>query len=110
MERVEIVGQLNAKYNEIFPQYFEMMMKHKENPNDLEIKKMFDYLQSNIKYIEKYLSLVEILDKDEMKKALERNNFIKELSDALYELKENDNFMSNPKIEVVKNNGETIVD
>lgn len=103
MEKVEIIGQLNAKYNEIFPQYFEMLMKHKESPNDLEIKKMFDFLQSNVNYIEKYLSLVEILDKDEMKKALEKNNCIKELTDSLYEIKENNNnLVHNPKIEIVE--------
>lgn len=102
MEKVEIIKQLNEKYNEIFPQYFQILMKYKEFPNDLEVKKIFDYLQANINYIEKYLSLVEIVDKDKMKKELEKNNFIKELIDALYEPKEqNNNYPHNPKIEVI---------
>ena len=92
MEKVERIGQLNAKYDEIFPQYFEMLMRYKENPDDLENKKVFNYLQSNIKYIEKYLSLLQIIDGDEMDKALEKNNsknpLVNELASVKKKLKE----------------------
>jgi hypothetical protein len=110
MERTEIIAQLNSKYNEIFPQYFEMLMKKKEHPEDLQIKKMFDCVQSNLEYIEKYLSLVEIADKEKMKIALEKNNYIKGLTDVLYDLKEPTNFGPNPKIEIIEENSGAGVD
>ena len=109
MEKVERIGQLNAKYDEIFPQYFEMLMRYKENPDDLENKKVFNYLQSNIKYIEKYLSLLQFIDGDEMDKALEKNNFIKGLTDTLFEHKKNNDVSHDPNIEVVQENYDSSV-
>jgi hypothetical protein len=101
MNKDDISSQLNAKYNEIYPQYWEVLMKRKEEPNNQELCKIYDYLHSNLKYLEKYLSLIEIEDKELMMKALERNNFIKELTDILYEPRESKPVISNPKIEEV---------
>ena len=103
MNKADITSQLNAKYNEIYPQYWEILMKRKEDPNNQKINEIFDYLHSNIEYLETYLSLIEIEDKEEMKIALEKNNFIKELSDVLYEVKEHTEPITNPKIEIVEN-------
>lgn len=102
MNKTDITCQLNSKYNELYPQYWDILMKRKEEPNNQKINKIFDHLQSNIKYLEKYLSLIKIEDTEEMKVALERNNFIKELMDSLFEVKEHAYPMSNPNIEIVK--------
>lgn len=102
MDKADITSQLNAKYNEIYPQYWEIMMKRIQEPYNQKICEIYDYLRSNIKYLEKYLCLIEMEDKEEMKKALEKNNIIKELTDALYEPKENTQCIFNPKIEVVE--------
>ena len=104
MNKADITSQLNSKYNELYPQYWEILMKRKEEPNNQKINEIFDYLHSNIKYLEKYQSLIEIEDKEEMKIALERNNFIKEITDTLYDIKEHEkeHSISNPNIEIVE--------
>ncbi len=99
MDKAEITKQLNDKYNEIFPKYWHVIIKKIEEPKNSEIIKIYDYLDSNIKYLETYLSLIEIENKEEMKYALEKNNFIKELTDVLYEPKEQTQIHYNPKIE-----------
>ena len=102
MNKVDITSQLNAKYNEIYPQYWEILMKHKEEPTNQKICEIYDYLYCNVKYLETYLALIEIEDKELMMKALERNNLIKELNDLLYEPKEIKELIINSKIEEVK--------
>jgi hypothetical protein len=102
MNKADITSQLNSKYNELYPQYWEILMKKKEEPNNKKISEIFDNLRSNIDYLETYLSLIEIEDKEEMKIALERNNYLKELSDVLYEQKETVQPIYNSKIEIVQ--------
>jgi hypothetical protein len=102
MNKADITSQLNSKYNELYPQYWEILMKRKEEPNNQKISEIFDNLRSNIEYLETYLSLIEIEDKEEMKIALERNNFLKELTDVLYEPKETVQPIYNSKIEIVQ--------
>ena len=102
MDKVDISSQLGAKYNEIFPQYWSILMKLKEEPSNTKYQEIYNYLNSNIKYLESYMSLISIKDKDEMKQRLETNNFIKELTDALYEPREPSQLHPNPKVEMIK--------
>ena len=101
MNKVEITAQLNAKYNEIFPKYWEIIIKKLEEPENQEITKIYNYLNCNIKYLEKYMSLIENSNEEYVKKELEKLNLIKELEDSLFETKQETNIYSNPKIEIV---------
>lgn len=51
MDKADITSQLKAKYNEIYPQYWEIMMKRIQEPDNQKICEIYDYLRSNIKYL-----------------------------------------------------------
>ena len=102
MDKAEIIGQLQTKYNEIYPKYWQILMKKLEEPNNQQVLKMYDYLNFNIKYLETFMNIITIQDQEEMEDAIEKNNFIKQLLDNLYESKEQqETTYFNPKVEVV---------
>lgn len=104
MDIENISAQLKEKYTEIFQKYFEVLLKYKEEPGDDKIKEILNYLSYNLKYIEKYLSIIKMEDKEEMKKSIELNNFIKEINDTLNDAsqeKENKKINENPRVEVI---------
>lgn len=101
MDKLEIISQLKSKYTEIFPKFWSVYLKKKEEPKNLEILKIYNYLHYNIKYIEKYLSIMNLQDETEIQKEIEKNNLIKELNDALYEPKEETQNPNNPKIQEI---------
>ena len=41
MNKADITSQLNAKYNELYPQYWEILMKSKEEPNNQKINDFY---------------------------------------------------------------------
>jgi hypothetical protein len=73
-------------------------MKKLEQSTNIEILKIYNYLDSNIKYIEKYISILNIQNEELIQKDIDKNNFIKELNDTLYEPIEKKQFINNPKI------------
>jgi hypothetical protein len=98
MNRIEIINQLEIKYKEIFSKYWSFYMKKLEQSTNIEILKIYNYLDSNIKYIEKYISILNIQNEELIQKDIDKNNFIKELNDTLYEPIEKKQFINNPKI------------
>jgi hypothetical protein len=102
MDKTSMTAQLNQKHKEIFDQYFEILTRRKESAKNEEIEKVFNVINSNIKYIENYLSALKIEDKDEMKKAIEKNDCVKELNSVLYGAEErNKKIINNPKVQVM---------
>ena len=89
MDKVEITAQLNAKYNEIFPKFWEILMKKIEEPRNEQILKVYNYLNTNIEYLEKYLSIVNNSNDKNLEKEIEKMNTIKQLTDVLNEPKQN---------------------
>ncbi len=101
MEKDKIIEQLQQKYNEIFPKYWNILMKKIEEPDNKEIEKIYNYLNINIKYIEKYIILLRNDEIENMEKYIDELNIIKQLNDALYEPKEDTKYQTNSKVEIL---------
>jgi hypothetical protein len=101
MNKVEITAQLNAKYNELFPKFWEILIKKKEEPNNNEVLKVYNYLNSNIRYLDKYISLINNFNDENVEKEIEKMNTIKQLTDILYEPKQKTEIPYNSKIEIL---------
>lgn len=48
MNKSEIINQLNAKYSEIFPKFWQLLMKKLEESNNKEISDIYDYIKSYV--------------------------------------------------------------
>jgi hypothetical protein len=101
MEKDKIIEQLQQKYNEIFPKYWNIVMKKIEEPYNKEIEKIYNYLNINIKYIEKYIILLKDDETDNIEKYIDELNMIKQINDALYEPKEDTKYQTNSKVEIL---------
>jgi len=101
MEKDKIIEQLQQKYNEIFPKYWKIVMKKIEEPYNKEIEKIYNYLNINIKYIEKYIILLKDDETDNIEKYIDELNMIKQINDALYEPKEDTKYQTNSKVEIL---------
>lgn len=101
MEKDKIIEQLQQKYNEIFPKYWNIVMKKKEEPYNKEIEKIYNYLNINIKYIEKYIILLKDDETENIEKYIDELNMIKQINDALYEPKEDIKYQTNSKVEIL---------
>jgi len=101
MEKKEIIEQLQQKYNEIFPKYWNVKMKKLEEPDNKEIEKICNYLNINIKYIEKYIFLLTNQEIENIEKYIDELNMIKQINDVLYEPKEENKYQMNSKIEII---------
>jgi hypothetical protein len=85
MDYSHTIKQLNDKYYEIFSKYWSVLIDSKVDSTNQEIKNYCKYLDNNVKYIEKYLSILKMNSGDaNMSKEIEKNNYIKEIMDALY--------------------------
>ena len=101
MDKVEITAQLKAKYNEIFPKFWEILMKKIEEPRNEQILKVYNYLNTNIEYLEKYLSIVNNSNDENLEKEIEKMNTIKQLTDVLNEPKQNTEIPLNNRVEIL---------
>jgi len=101
MEKDKIIEQLQQKYNEIFPKYWNIVMKKIEEPYNKEIEKIYNYLNINIKYIEKYIILLKDDETDNIEKYIDELYMIKQINDALYEPKEDTKYQTNSKVEIL---------
>lgn len=101
MEKDKIIEQLQQKYNEIFPKYWNILIKKLEEPNNKEIEKIYNYLNINIKYIEKYITLLRNDELENIEKYIDELNIIKQINDALFEPKEDTKYQTNSKVEIL---------
>lgn len=99
MNKTDIIAQLKSKYKEVFSKCWSIYIKKIEEPTNQEIIKIYNYLNSNVKYIEKYISILTMQDEAIIEHEIEKNNFIKELNDALYEPTKKNNYTNNSKIQ-----------
>jgi hypothetical protein len=99
MDKDDIIKQITEKFNEINPKYWSVLLKKMEDPTNKEIIKIYNYLNSNIKYLQRYLSLLKITDEEQLKQEIEKNNFLKEIDDALYEPTDKKQFQNHPRIQ-----------
>jgi hypothetical protein len=92
MDRTPIANKIKEQYNEIFPHFFDSYKTFLENPSVVELYTIYRNHNYNIKYLEDYLSLLEITDDNEMIKAFEKHNMYKQITDCLYLItKKNEN-------------------
>jgi len=102
----ELTNELKKKYREMIIANIEInLKKHEKNINQNELERMMNIIELNMQYIEKYLMILQIKDEDEMKKEIEKNEYHKELCDALYKEKEKENIdklIKNSKIEIIE--------
>jgi hypothetical protein len=100
MDTSAMYAKIKEKYIEIFPKYWESLMQKLENPNSNNIK-MYNYLNSIIHYLDKYLLIINNSNDEDIEKNIHKITTIKEIKDALYEPKQNTNIYQSDKVEVL---------
>jgi hypothetical protein len=96
-----MIEELNKRYNELFPTFFEVLLKHKEEPKNLDIYNLMKYYELNLNYIEKYMQIVKTNNKEKIEKQIEIIDFEKTCNDTIYKPKNKEQEIKNPKIQEI---------